>query len=139
MSSRLDHPSEHVPKNIIASIRMGGPRTTVVVKGPTSYQRLFNRLPHLGQASAVRLTSYPQSLQSVKRANFAPPRKCSDATSASGRQPSCYRRTGDWRPACLAAVPSADKQYLLVSYDRHWLTCPSFWNNDWRKAPFGNG
>jgi ABC-type amino acid transport substrate-binding protein len=41
------------------------PKNSVVVKGPISYHLLFSRAPQFGHASAVLLTSNPQSLHFI--------------------------------------------------------------------------
>ena len=65
----LNRKKESAPKN-----------TTVVVKAPTSYHRLFRRAPQLGQASALLLTVCPQSLHILSLAN------CSLLASASDQK-----------------------------------------------------
>ena len=64
---------EHIFNTDKSITNMNGASTTVVVKGPISYHRLFKRAPQFGQASALLLTSCPQSLHGLSRANYMLP------------------------------------------------------------------
>ena len=63
---------------------MNGASNILVVKGPISFHRLLKRAPHLGQASALLLTSCPQSLHGLSRANNLLPMSVIAITTALG-------------------------------------------------------